>query len=226
MIMIKKVLIDLDGTLLDFNKGEKASFIETINKFTGYVPNDLDCQKFSIINEYYFQEYSKGNMERKVFHFNRFKEIYEYLELEADILASNEYYINSLKYQAYIYDDVIDALKYLYDKYELYIASNGMTSVQIKRLEKANIDKYFKKVYVSELIQYNKPDERFFNYIFNDLNDYEKKNYVIIGDRLDSDILGGKISGIKAIYLNRDNTKGDIKPDYEIKSFKEITVIL
>ncbi|MCR5647875.1 MAG: HAD hydrolase-like protein, partial [Acholeplasmatales bacterium] len=70
------------------------------------------------------------------------------------------------------------------------------------------------------------PDERFFNYIFNDLNDYEKKNYVIIGDRLDSDILGGKISGIKAIYLNRDNTKGDIKPDYEIKSFKEITVIL
>lgn len=224
--MIKKVLIDLDGTLLDFSKGEKNAFIETIKKFTGHEPNDAECNKFSIINEFYFNEYSSGKMDRRTFHFNRFKEIYEYLKLDADIMLSNEFYINSLKYQANIYDDVFDALNYLSKKYNLYVASNGMTSVQIKRLEIAGIIKYFKKIYVSEEIKYNKPDVNFFNYIFNDLNDFDNDNYVIIGDRLDSDILGGINAKIKTIYLNRLNINGEIKPDYEIKNFKEIDKIL
>ena len=224
--MIKNVLIDLDGTLLDFNKGERNAFIETINKFAGIIPNDDVCNEFSKINEFYFQEYSKGKMERKEFHYNRFKGIYEYLNIEADIIKSNEYYIESLKYQANIYDDVLDTLKYLSNKYNLFVASNGMTSVQIERLSKAKIDNYFKKVYVSEEIKYNKPDVKFFEYIFNDLNDFNRDDYIIIGDRLDSDIKGGINAGIKTIYLNRDNINGDIRPDYEIKGFNEIVAIL
>jgi len=224
--MIKNVLIDLDGTLLDFNKGEKNAFIETINKFAGIIPNDDVCNEFSKINEFYFQEYSHGNMDRKEFHYNRFKRIYEYLNIDVDIIKSNEYYIESLKYQANIYDDVLDTLKYLYDKYDLFIASNGMNSVQIKRLEKAGINNYFKKIYVSDEIKYNKPDTKFFEYIFNDLNDFDRDNYIIIGDRLDSDIKGGIDARIKTIYLNRENITNEINPDYEIKSFNEISSIL
>ena len=63
--MIKYILFDLDGTLLDFNKGEKKAFIDTINKFMNYIPTDLECKKFSDINEYYFNEFKEGRMERK-----------------------------------------------------------------------------------------------------------------------------------------------------------------
>lgn len=224
--MIKYILFDLDGTLIDFIKGEKMAFIDTIKKYMNYIPSDLECKKFSDINEYYFNEFKEDRMDRKTFHFNRFKEIYEYLKYDGDILNSNEYYINSLKYQAELYDDVLDILNYLKNKYRLFIASNGMTSVQIKRLEIANINNYFEKNYISEDIGYNKPDIEFFNYIFNDLNDFDKDKYIIIGDRIDSDILGAINSGIKSIYLNRDNNSYDGKPDYEIKSLLEIKNIL
>ena len=220
--MIKYILFDLDGTLIDFIKGEKMAFIDTIKKYMNYIPSDLECKRFSDINEYYFNEFKEGRMDRKTFHFNRFKEIYEYLKYDGDIINSNDYYINSLKYQAELYDDVLDILNYLKDKYRLFIASNGMTSVQIKRLEIANINNYFEKNYISEDIGYNKPDLEFFNYIFNDLNDFDKDKYIIIGDRIDSDILGAINSGIKSIYLNRNNISDNIKPNYEIKSLLEI----
>jgi YjjG family noncanonical pyrimidine nucleotidase len=224
--MIKYILFDLDGTLIDFIKGEKMAFIDTIKKHMNYIPSDLECKRFSDINEYYFNEFKEGRMDRKTFHFNRFKEIYEYLKYDGDIINSNDYYINSLKYQAELYDDVLDTLNYLKNKYRLFIATNGMTSVQIKRLEIANINNYFEKNYISEDIGYNKPDIEFFNYIFNDLNDYDKDKYIIIGDRIDSDILGAINSGIKSIYLNRENNSYDNVPNYVINSLLEIKNIL
>ena len=62
--------------------------------------------------------------------------------------------------------------------------------------------------------------------IFNDLNDFDKVKYIIIGDRIDSDILGAINSGIKSIYLNRNNISDNIIPNYEIKSLLEIKNIL
>lgn len=224
--MIDKVLIDLDGTLLDFSKGEKKAFIETIKKFTGYTPDDFECQKFSIINEFYFNEYRNKKMDRDTFHFNRFKEIYEYLKLNADIMESDTYYVNALKYNAEIYDDVLDGIKYLTKKYDLYVVSNGMTEVQRKRTELAGLSKYFKKYYISEECGANKPDIEFFDYVFNDINDFDKSHYIIIGDRLDTDVLGGINASIKTIYLARKEIYSDIKPDYEIQSLKEINNIL
>ena len=222
---MKYILIDLDGTLLDFNKGENYSFIDTIKEFTSYTPNDSDCLKFSEINEYYFNQYRIGNIDRPKFHELRFLKIKEYLRLDFNVIEANSFYINKLKYASYLYDDVKDNLKYLSKKYDLYVASNGMGSVQRKRIEE--ISKYFKGCFISEEVGANKPDIEFFEYVFKELNDYEKDNYLIIGDRLDTDILGGMNAKIKTMFLNRDNLKiSDIVPDYEIKSLDEIKKIL
>lgn len=224
--MIEYVLIDLDGTLLDFGAGERNAFKETINKYSNYVLKEKDYKKFSDINEYYFNEHSKGNMERKEFHYNRFKKIFEYLNLDCPIIEANAFYIESLRYQANPFDDVFEFLDYLKDKYRLFIASNGMTSVQIKRLELAGILKYFEKIYVSEAIGYNKPEEGFFNYIVKDINDYDKSKYIIIGDRLDSDIEGGRGFNIKTVFLDRSKRHGNVDANYHINDLREIKKIL
>ncbi len=222
---MKHILVDLDGTLLDFNKGEKYSFIDTIKEYTNYIPSDSDCLKFSEINEYYFNQYRDGNMDRPKFHELRFLKIKEYLNLDFNVMEANAFYINKLKYASYLYDDVIENIEYLSQKYDLYIASNGMGSVQRKRVEE--ISKYFKGCFISEEVGANKPDIKFFEFAFKEINDKNKDNYLIIGDRLDTDILGGKNAGIKTMFLNRDNLKiGDIVPDYEIKSLDEIKKIL
>ena len=224
--MIEYVLIDLDGTLLDFSSGEKNAFGDTIKYFSNYELKEEDYKKFSDINEYYFNEYSIGNMSRNDFHYKRFEEIYKYLKLDCPIEESDKYYIDSLREQAIPFDDVLECLNYLKDKYKLYIASNGMTSVQRRRLEKANILNYFKELYVSETVGYNKPDIGFFEYVVKDINDFDKSKYIIIGDRLDSDIKGGKDFNIKTIFLDRGKKYDNVDFDYKIHSLIEIKKIL
>lgn len=221
---MQKILIDLDGTILDFNKGEKISFVETIKHFFNYTPSEYECKIFSFNNEYFFNQYANGNMERRKFHHSRFFKTLKFMKLEGNVFEINDYYVDLLKYQSILYDDALDALKYLSSKYDIYVASNGMTEVQMKRIE--NIRKYFKGYYISEAIGFNKPNIKFFEYIFRNLNEYDKSKYIIIGDRLESDILGGINAGIKTIYLNRNNINFDIKPDYEIKGLNEIKNVL
>ena len=224
--MMKNILIDLDGTLLNFNLAEKNAFSEAIKYYTGYNINDVEAKEFSKINDYYFVKYKDNEMTRDEFHYQRFVKIKECLKLDFDANLVDKYYINALKYHAEIFDDVIDTLDYLYDKYNLYVVSNGMYDVQIKKLELAKLNKYFKNIYISEKVGYKKPELGFFEYVYNDIKDLNKSNYVIIGDRLDSDILGGNNFGITTIYLNRDNISGDNKANYEIKSLYDLKKIL
>lgn len=224
--MIKNILIDLDGTILNFNAGERKSFIKTIKEFSKYILKEEDILLFSEINERLFNEYASGKMIRIVFQEERFKEIFNALNISADASRANKFFIDKLKYSAELYDDVIDTLLYLNEKYNLYIASNGMMAVQTKRLETAGILHLFNRCYVSEAIGVNKPDIKFFNYIFNDLNNYNKEEFIIIGDRLETDIQGGINANIKTILINRDNVKGNIKPNYEIKSLLELKKLL
>ena len=67
-----------------------------------------------------------------------------------------------------------------------------------------------------------KPDIEFFDYVFDYIKDKDKSHYVIIGDRLDTDILGGIKAGIKTIYVDRKNINNEIKPDVVVFSLKEL----
>ncbi len=223
---MKHILFDLDGTLLDFNKGEKKAFIETM-KTINYDPSIDDMILFSDINEKCFLEYQNNILTRPEFHHKRFTLLLDKLNLKSDPDVLNKYYVDTLKYCAEMYDDVIDIIKYLSNKYDLYIASNGMSLVQSKRMEVSGLDKYFKKYYISEDVKYNKPDIEFFEYIYNDIKDLDKSNYIMIGDRLDTDILGGNNIGFITIYIDRFGfTNDNIKPNIIIKSLNELKDIL
>lgn len=224
--MIKYVLFDLDGTILDFKRGEKTAFTATIEEFTDYRLNNEDILLFSEINERLFNEYASGKMKRIEFQEKRFEEISKKLNINLDYSLANKFFLSTLRYTADMYDDVIPALEYLSKKYTLLIASNGITDIQTKRLDKAGILQLFTKIYASEEIGANKPNIKFFDYIFNDLNDYDKSKYIIIGDRLETDILGGINANIKTVLINRDNVIGDIIPDYEIFDLNELKNIL
>lgn len=224
--MIKYVLFDLDGTILDFHKGERTALIATINEFSNHELLDDEILLFSEINERLFNEYASGKMKRIEFQEKRFEEISKSLNINLDYSLANKFFLSTLRYTADIYDDVIPALEYLSKKYTLLIASNGITDIQTKRLDKAGILQLFTKIYASEEIVANKPDIKFFDYIFNDLNDYDKSKYIIIGDRLETDILGGINANIKTVLINRDNVIGDIIPDYEIFDLNVLKNIL
>ena len=220
---MKYVLLDLDGTLLDFKASEKKAFINTIYKFKDIIPSDDICIKFSQINEQLFNEFAKGNLKRIEFQRLRFKKMTELLNTDIDEVKFNEFYVKNLEVQADLYNDAIILLDYLKNKYKLYVASNGMYKVQINRLKIAKILDYFTDIFISEDIGYNKPDPNFFKAIISKIGDNNLDEYIIIGDRIDADIKGGISFGINAILVNRDNIKTEYK---NVKNLKDIIGIL
>ena len=105
---MKYILFDLDGTLMDFNKGERNAFIKTIAHFNNYVPNEDEIRFFSSTNERLFNEFAEGKIKRIEFQERRFKEITDYMHIKGDISIFNKYYVEELKYQADLFDDCIE----------------------------------------------------------------------------------------------------------------------
>ena len=89
---MKYILIDLDGTLLNFKKGERKSIINTLNS-VGYNPTDKDIKLFSDINEEEFEKYKINLKTRPEFHHDRFKRLKDKLNLNYDIDETNKYYV-------------------------------------------------------------------------------------------------------------------------------------
>ena len=118
-------------------------------------------------------------------------------------------------------DGAYEFLEEVSKKYEIYIITNGAVQVQSRRLSKVNVTKFFKKVYMSEAIGYQKPDIRYFEYVLKDLNLINKKEAIIIGDSSSSDIQGGINIGIDTIWYNPNKKTSHVKSTYEVQNYQE-----
>ncbi len=107
-------------------------------------------------------------------------------------------------------------------------ASNGGKDIQIKRMKKVGLDKYMNYMFISEEVGFNKPDKKYFDYIFKRVGDIPKDRVIIVGDSLTADIKGGINGGIKTCWINLENeiNSSDIIPDFEIKDILELKKII
>jgi len=132
----------------------------------------------------------------------------------AELIADEFVELSPLQTQLIPYTKEI--LTYLKPKYDLHIITNGFVEVQYIKLEKSGLRPYFKGIFVSEEIGYQKPDNNFFDCVVNGCG-ANKKECLVIGDNLEVDILGAKDYGLDQIYFNPEQT-----PHKEVV-FKEIT---
>lgn len=86
--------------------------------------------------------------------------------------------------------------------YRLHLCSNGFHEVQYRKLHACGLEGCFDNVVLSEDAGYNKPDPRFFDYAIS-LAGATRDATLMIGDNLDTDILGAQRAGIDAAYYNR-----------------------
>jgi putative hydrolase of the HAD superfamily len=73
-----------------------------------------------------------------------------------------------------------------------------------------------------------KPDKQIFEIALNKFG-AGKESVIMIGNSIDTDIAGAGASGIKTVWLNRNNNihcEHTIKPDYIIKNLKELASLL
>lgn len=217
------LLLDLDNTILDFDKSEEFALLKVFEKYN--IPNTKENQdKYYQININYWKMYELNQMDRDLLIIKRFEDFFSLFGINVDGKQVNDFYFSYLSKGA---DHIKDAEKFLLKCHELgytvLIASNGVGSVQKPRIEKSGLKKYFNGIYLSEEIGYNKPDIEFYNSI---LIDYPfKGRMVMIGDSLTSDIQGGKNFEIPTIWFNPKHKNSSL-PDYQVDNLLDIFKVL
>ena len=225
--MIKYVLFDVDDTLLDFGKAEAAAIRKTFERIGIPVTDEL-IRRYSEINAQQWSRFEKGEITREKLLTERFDILFSELGINVPSEMAQASYEYLLGIGHYFVDGAEELLEALKDKYELYIVSNGNASVQDRRLKSAGIIPYFKDIFISERVGFNKPSAEFFEACFERIPGFEKDKAVIVGDRLSSDILGGINAGVKTCWFNPrgDAPDPDIPADYEIKHLGELPALL
>ena len=225
--MIKSVFIDLDETLFDFHKAERIALTKMLSHF-GIVPDAEMTKRYSLINKSQWELLEKKEKTRDEVLTDRFTIFFREIKVNVDSRKAREIYEDFLGEGHYFIEGAEELLKALYGKYDLYLASNGTESVQVRRIASSGIAKYFNEIFISQTLGHDKPSKEYFDACFSKIPNFSPENAVIIGDSLSSDILGGKNAGIKSCLFNpeKKENKTDIIPDFEVESLKEIPGLL
>ena len=227
MDKIKAILLDIDNTILDFNKcAEKA--VKIAFEKCGLEYTDNTFKVFTEQNDMLWQKIERGELTRQGLHKIRFNTIFNVLGIVADGEMAETEFRNSLFNIAETVDGAVELVKYLSSKYKVYSASNAIYKQQLNRLKMAGLYDYFSDFFVSEIIGHQKPTKEFFDYCFSKLEGLNKEQTIMIGDSLTADILGAKNYGIKCIWFNRDKKQNElsVSPDFMVYSLEEIKNIL
>lgn len=225
MTMIKAVLIDIDDTIFDFEKCSKNAFKKTLKKLDlSY--KEKDFSYFNKVNDILWTKQKLGNINIEEVFIERSNMMSKYFGLDIEKEIFNNLFVEFLYDEIEMIDEVEGLLSYLSDKYQIFAASNGVYDMQVNRIKKSNLDKYFKDIFVSDKIGFEKPDKRFFQKIMN-ITKFSNDDLIMIGDSIKSDIIGAKNSNIKSIYFNKENKKNSDKNfTYQVKNLSEIKKIL
>lgn len=210
--MIKVILWDIDGTLLDFKKSESYA-IKKCFKELSICENTTDemVARYSAINHRMWNELAEGKWTKPQVLNGRFEEFFK-----TEGIAYTDYEkLNSL-YQVYLgeyfffFEDGKETLLKLGQSYKQYAVTNGTAVAQHKKLALSGLDKIFDGVFISDEVGVDKPHKEFFDKVFETIGDYKKDEVVIIGDSVPNDMRGGNNAGIYTILF--DPNKNAIIP--------------
>lgn len=225
--MIKNLLFDMDDTLLDFGKCERHAFKITCDEYG--LNSVLLYDDYNRINSNLWEMFDRDEITKEELVISRYIQLFDLHKIKSNPEIFNKDYLANLGKSAFFFDGVESICKDLYEsgRYVMYIITNGVASTQTARFYGSVMCKYFKDIFVSESIGYQKPMKQYFDYVIATAN-INRDETLIIGDSLSSDIRGGNNSGIQTCWYNPDNKINDTNCmcKYIINNLNELRGIL
>lgn len=221
-------LFDLDDTLLDFKASEQLSFVRTMHALgVGDGMDDLFAQ-YQAINTALWRGFELGEVSKDFLKVERFRKTFGAIGLDLDPEAASHLYLESLSDTVVLIDGATALCATLAAIGTVGIITNGVESIQNRRLASSGLLPYISFVSTSEACGYAKPDSRFFAYAMANAGASTKDDTIIIGDRLDADILGANRYGIESCWFNPDRLANDSQalPTYEVDSLHAVVPAL
>lgn len=218
-----------EGTILfDFEAAETYAFYKMV-EFYNFKAAAKDFNYFKKVNKQHWQAFQEGKLSKDEVLTQRFKCFFESYNLNIDGYKADYIFRDELANAPLTYfEHTLNTLQDLSKKFDLYIVTNGVLETQQRRIDKSQFKELFNGVFVSEQTGYQKPMPEFFDYVFDKIGENKRRNALIVGDSLSSDILGGLNANIRTCWFNPRNQVNDsnIEADITISSFEELLVTI
>lgn len=201
---ITHIFFDLDHTLWDFDKNSILAFDKIFRKDFPQVNTTAFIEQYVPINLACWKLFEVDAISHDTLRYRRLKDTFDALSLEitdGEIDQISEDYIRFLPDFNHLFEDAIEVLEYLREKYELHIITNGFADVQFRKMHNSNLTPYFKSVTNSEMAGAKKPNPIIFEHALQKAK-AEKHESIMIGDSLDADVKGAMNFGIRALFFN------------------------
>ena len=230
MARYTRVFLDADDTVFDFGASEHFSLHQVMAAFSLPFPEEAE-RYYLAVNAALWKQYEQGGISQDALCVKRFEMLLTYLQRDTAPAAKlNAAYAEALSCSSVLLPGALDFCRRAAVCFPLYLLTNGVAFIQQRRVALSPIRPYLSGVFVSQQVGWQKPQKEFFGAVFRTLGmtEADKRQAVMIGDSLHSDILGGRNAGLDTVWLNMRGASADesIRPTYTAHSFEELTELL
>ena len=227
--MIRFLLWDVDGTLLDFRAAETAAVKSLFDEFSLGRCTDEMVRRYSRINTVFWERLERNEITKSQVLIGRFEQFFGEIGIPVSLAEEfNRRYQVRLGDTIVFRDDSIRIVKSLRGCVRQYVVSNGTIVAQNRKLKLSGLGELMDGIFLSEEIGAEKPNKAFFDAVFEKIRPFRPDEVLIVGDSLTSDIRGGNDAGIRTCWYNpeRKEAPDGFRIDYIIFDLHEIVPVV
>lgn len=232
----KDLFIDFDDTLYDTHDNAVIALSETFNYFhldRYFSDPQVFYDAYWTANIDLWTQYAKGEITRDYLIVERFRRplsVGKGIEITKELcLEISDKFLDFCASKPGVISGAHEVMDYLKQRgYRMHMCSNGFHEVQYKKLDACGLRDYFDTIILSEDAGVNKPSKAYFDYALK-VSGASRKTTLMIGDNLQSDILGALNAGLDAMLFNRwaiEDKDIPQKPTFIVEHLRDIKRIL
>ncbi|WP_078551915.1 HAD family hydrolase [Bacillus alkalicellulosilyticus] len=216
--MIKSVIFDLDGTLLDRDESVKqfiACQYERLSTYLGHIPKEKYVTRFIELDQrgYVWKD--------KVY--QQIVEEYKICGISWEALLRD--YKNKFKNHCVPFPNLIEMLEALQKQYiSLGMITNGYGQFQMDNIEALCITSYFDSILISEWEGIKKPNPEIFKRALHKLNVLPNES-IFVGDHPENDVYAAQKVGMKGVW-KKDLQWNDVEADFIVTNLIEVPSLI
>jgi putative hydrolase of the HAD superfamily len=223
----RHLFFDLDHTLWDFDKNSAEALAELHESYglsaKGIPDFDLFLDRYRFHNEFYWEKYRNGLVDKATLRVERFHQTLKEFGLGSRSLAKTmeEDYLEISPYKQNLFEGALEILTYLVDRYRMHIITNGFNEVQFIKIRQSGLEPFFEEVITSEQVGVRKPHPQIYKVAMKRAG-AKLEESCMIGDNFNADIQGALQVGMDHVYFNPEGESLAEQVQYEIRHLREL----
>jgi len=216
-IMIRAVLFDLDGTLLNRDASLKSYIDKQYDRWESYL--------YHIPKQQYISRFLELDCHGYVWKDKVFQQLIDEFHIHTSWQELLSDYIEKFQHHCIPFANLIPMLKQLKKQsIQLGMITNGKGIFQTNNIKALGMEEFFEVILVSESEGIKKPDPEIFNRALNSMS-VSAEESMFVGDHPTNDVKAAKDVGMISVW-KRAEQWDKIKADFIIDDLMEIFTIV